>query len=349
MKRFALALGLLTAATLFAAEPKPVEKKPESAHAPAIVDPEQAGPDYQIQGEYEGTAGSAKWGAQVIAWGDGSFQAVFEPGGLPGAGWDGKTRYESIGKTEGDKVLFAPTEKYVHGDGHKAPELVFKPGFTATIAGDTLTGKTDAGEEFTLKHTVRHSPTEGAKAPAGAIVLFDGSNVEAFSGTELNPNGTLKQGGTTKQKFTDFTLHVEFYLPFMPTARGQARGNSGVYLQNKYETQVLDSFALKGMDNECAGIYTKGAPSVNMCYPPLTWQTYDIEFAAARYEGGVKKSKAIVSVTHNGVLVQDKFEIDGSTGGGQKEDPTQDVQSGPIYLQNHGNPVAFRNVWIVAK
>jgi hypothetical protein len=347
MKRFVFALGLLSASVL-AADVKP-KKVEDPKVKTTFVDAERAGMDYKLQGEYEGMAGGAKWGAQVIANGDGNFHAVFEPGGLPGAGWDGKTRYESEGKLEGDKVVFTPTEKYVHGDGHKAPELVFKPGFNGTISGEVLSGKTDGGEAFELKHTVRRSPAEGAKAPAGAIILFDGSNVDAFTGAKLLPNGLMAEGGETKQKFTDFKLHVEFFLPFKPFAHGQERGNSGVYLQHRYETQVLDSFGLKGMDNECGGIYTKIAPTVNMCYPPLTWQTYDIDFTAARYADGKKLSKARVTVIHNGVKIHDNVEIDSSTGGGAKEVATDAVQSGPLYLQNHGNPVAYRNVWLVEK
>jgi hypothetical protein len=348
MKRMLILLGLLAPLTATAADPKP-KKVEDPKIKTTFVDAQQAGVDYKLQGEYEGMAGSTKWGAQVIANGDGNFHAVFEPGGLPGAGWDGKTRYESDGKLEGDKVVFAPTEKFVPGNGHKAPELVFKPGFSAAIVGDTLSGKTDAGEAFELKHTVRHSPAAGAKAPAGAIILFDGSNVDAFTGAKLLPNGLMAEGGETKQKFTDFTLHVEFFLPFKPFAHGQERGNSGVYLQHRYETQVLDSFGLKGMDNECGGIYTKIPPTVNMCYPPLTWQTYDIDFNAARYENGKKTANARVTVVHNGVKVHDNVEIDSSTGGGVKEVPAENVQSGPLYLQNHGNPVAYRNVWIVEK
>ena len=354
MKCFAIALGLFTAATVFAADPTPKPKKVDNTkHNIVFVDPTQAGIDYQLQGEYEGVAGAAKWGAQVVANGDGDFHAVFEPGGLPGAGWDGKTRYESDGKLDGDTVVFKPTDKFTTGDGHKAPELVFKPGFDATISHETLSGKTDAGEAFELKHTVRRSPAEGARPPEGAIVLFDGSNVDAFNGTKILRsgfmNGFMKEGGETKQKFTDFTLHVEFHLPFRPFAHSQERGNSGVILQHRYEIQVLDSFGLKGMDNECGGIYTKTAPVVNMCYPPLSWQTYDIDFTAARYENGVKKSNPVVTVKHNGVLIHDKVAIDGLTGGDIKEDPNEAVQSGPVYLQDHGNPVAFRNVWIVEK
>ncbi|HWE02281.1 MAG TPA: DUF1080 domain-containing protein [Tepidisphaeraceae bacterium] len=349
MKRLAaVALSLVVASSSFAADAKAPRKNESKAHI-TFLDPATAGIDYKIQGEFEGSAGSAKWGAQVIAMGDGKFHAVFEPGGLPGEGWDAKNRYESEGELEGSTVTFKPTDKVAWEEGHIAPPVKINKGFDATLTGDTLTGKTDAGDAFTLKKTLRHSPTEGAKVPAGAIVLFDGSNVDAWNGTKMLEGGLMKEGGETKQKFADFTLHVEFYLPFKPFARSQERGNSGVYSQHRYETQVLDTFGVKGMDNQCGGIYTKSAPLVNMCYPPLTWQTYDIDFTAARYEAGKRTSEAEITVKHNGVLVQDHFKIDGPTGGGSKEIPADAVQVGPIYLQGHGNPVSFRNVWIIEK
>jgi hypothetical protein len=347
-RRIAIVLGLLAATSVFAAD-KPKKPAPDPKQNQTFTDPEKAGIDYKLQGEYVGTAGDAKWGAQVVAMGDGKFHAVFMPGGLPGAGWDAKNRYESAGELAGETVTLKPAEKVAWEEGHFAPPVEIKKGFEATITGDTLTGKTDAGAAFTLKKTVRKSPNEGLKAPAGAIILFDGSNVNAWTGTSLIEGNLMKQGGETKQKFTDYILHVEFILPFKPFARSQGRGNSGVYNQHRYEVQVLDSFGVKGMDNQCGGIYTKNAPSVNMCYPPLTWQTYDIEFTAARYEGGKKKTDAVITAKQNGVLIQDGFKIDGSTGGGKKEDPKDDVQTGPIYLQDHGNPVYYKNVWIVEK
>jgi hypothetical protein len=320
-----------------------------------ILDPTEGGTDFKIQGEYVSDGGAQKWGAQVIAMGDGRFHAVFEPGGLPGQGWDAKTRYESEGQADDQgKVALQGVDKVAWGDGHIPPESVeLKHGFAATIENETLTAKTEAGQTITLKHALRHSAAEGAKPPEGAIVLFDGSNVDAFNGAKIIEDGPwkgfLKEGGETKQKFTDYTLHVEFMLPFKPNARLQGRGNSGVYNQHRYEVQVLDSFGLLGYDNECGGVYTKHPPLVNMCYPPLSWQTYDIEFKAARYKDGQRVSKAVVTVKHNGVLIQDHFEIDGPTGGGKKENPDDDIQTGPLYLQDHHNPVAYRNVWIVEK
>jgi hypothetical protein len=198
-----------------------------------------------------------------------------------------------------------------------------------------------------MKKTERHSPTQDAKPPKGAIVLFDGANADAWESGVVDERHLLAGGTKTKQLFQDFTLHLEFRTPFMPTARGQARGNSGVYLQNRYECQVLDSFGLTGESNECGGIYHLLKPRLNMCLPPLSWQTYDIDFTAAQYDaGGTKTRNAVVTLRHNGVIVHDHAEITGPTGGaGLKETP----EPGPILLQNHGNPVFFRNIWIVEK
>ena len=126
----------------------------------------------------------------------------------------------------------------------------------------------------------------------GPIVLFDGTRPTHFIDGRMTPDGLLMEGATSKQKFRDFTLHLEFRLPFMPTARGQGRANSGVYLQDRYEVQVLDSFGLKGENNECGGIYEIAKPAVNMCYPPLSWQTYDIDFTAAEFNDGKKTADA---------------------------------------------------------
>ncbi len=315
--RLPLFFGVLAA--LAFADPKP---------DPAL-DPTAAGPDFALQGEYEGRLdGKDKLGAQVIAEGKGKFAVVILAGGLPGDGWDGKSRIKVPAQTENDKTTF-------EGKGYKGD-----------LADGKLTGKNADGLEFSLKRVVRKSATDGAKPPQGATVLFDGSGVEAWKNGKIVEEKLLAQGATTKKDYKDFKLHVEFRLPFKPLARGQSRANSGVYIQKRYEIQILDSFGLEPKPNDCASIYEQTAPSVNMCYPPLSWQTYDIEFTAARYDGDGKKTKnAVVTVLHNGVKVQDAVEIKKKTGYGEPEADTP----GPVYLQSHDNPVYFRNIWIVER
>src|SRR5688572_14817834 len=287
------------------------------------LDAESAGPDYADQGEYQNDWG----GAQVIALGQDKFRLVIYKGGLPGAGWDGERNPGLEGQREGDKIAFAPSEN----------------GFKHFVAKGVLKTVTSDGTEYTMNKTERKSPTAGAKPPAKGTLL----DSEAWVNPHFDKTGKLIAAGTkTKQNFTNFMMHCEFILPFKPAGRGQDRGNSGVYIQDRYEVQVLDSFGLKGENNECGGIYSQAKPSVNMCYPPLTWQTYDIDFTSAKFDASGKRIKpAIVTVKHNGVTIHDKYELKDKTGGGKPEG----ASGGPIQLQGHGNPVFFRNIWIVEK
>ena len=307
--------------------------RPAEAKGPAYTDPVKADADFAYQGEFAGTlkddANEIKIGVQVIALGGGKFHGVGYRGGLPGDGWD--------------------KEKKVEGDGEiKDGTLVIKgpDGGYAKCTKDAVTlFSGDDKEVGELKRVVRTSPTLGEKPPQGAVVLFDGKNADAFEGGKVE-EGLLVPAVTSKQKFGSHKLHIEFRLPYQPEDRGQGRGNSGIYLQGRYEVQMLDSFGLEGKDNECGGIYSVKAPDVNMCLPPLAWQTYDIEYTAAKYDGDKVVSKPKVTVWHNGVVIHKDVELpsDRNTTAAPVK---AGAEPGPIYLQDHGNPVRYRNIWVV--
>jgi Domain of Unknown Function (DUF1080) len=193
--------------------------------------------------------------------------------------------------------------------------------------------------------------------PEGAIVLFDGKNLDHWTMIDGKTPAawTILEGGIaqvkggniiTKQKFDGhFKLHVEFRVPYMPKAKGQARGNSGVYVQGRYEVQILDSYGLESKHDDCGAIYEVAAPRVNACKAPTVWQSYDIEFHAPKCENGKKVEPARMTVFHNGVKIHDdvKIPVD-NTRAGLGGDP---CQPGPIMLQDHGNPVQFRSVWLL--
>lgn len=282
---------------------------------PTWTDPAKAAaedPDFKVQGEYlaEGRA------AQVVATGDGKFFISEYAGGLPGAGWDGS----KITKSNGDKAF--------------------------------VSRKLDGFERAERKVSAL-----GAKPPEGAVVLFSGEGIEEWNKAKLE-DGLLMAGTSTKRRFKDFKLHLEFRLPYKPETplTHQDRGNSGIYIFGRYEVQIIDSFGLdydlstwegRNLSDPkqwCGSFYKFKTPDVPMCLPPLTWQSYDIDFTAPKFEGGKKLSNARVTVLHNGVKIHDDVELPKGTGNGGK---LPEVPEGRLQLQGHANPVQFRNIWLV--
>lgn len=324
----------LVAVAAFAVLPSSAQEKkdpPKKKERIAIAEPTKLkdDADFAIQGEYA-TDGDPKMGAQVIARGLGEFEIKFLQGGLPGDGWDGKSSTKATAKRDGSSAS------------------IIGRNTSGTIGDGKLTIKSGLGDGLTFKKVERKSKTIGAKPPEGAVVLFgkegDEKNWNGGKIVELSDGKYLDVGVKSKQAFGAFKAHVEFRLPWMPNSTGQGRANSGVYFQDRYECQVLDSFGLTGENNECGGIYTQFKPSVNMCYPPMLWQTYDIDFAPALFDDTGKKTKnARATVLHNGVTIHDDIEFPKECPGGEKES----AKPGVFQFQNHGDPVVYRNVWVV--
>lgn len=189
--------------------------------------------------------------------------------------------------------------------------------------------------------------------PSDAIVLFDGKDLAQFNEGDkwIIKDGyaiSAKTGITSKQSFGDCQLHVEWASPEKVEGYSQGRGNSGVYLMGRYEVQILDSWGNDTYyDGQAASIYKQSPPLVNACRKPGEWQSYDIIFKAPRFdENGKLTAPAYITVLHNGVLVQNHFELKGGTFWHQPPAYTAHPEKLPMQLQFHGNPVRFRNIWI---
>jgi hypothetical protein len=203
------------------------------------------------------------------------------------------------------------------------------------------------------------TPGQGNAAPSDAIVLFDGTNLDEWTAakdgsaakwTLADGAFTVKAGSgdiRTKRKFNDFQLHIEWRTPQEVKGEGQGRGNSGIFLQENYELQVLDNYENKTYSNGQAGsIYKQLIPLANACKKPGEWQSYDVVFTAPRFnDDGSVKSPARITVIQNGILVQNNAEIKGKTLYIGKPFYEKHGALG-IQLQDHGNPVSYRNIWL---
>ncbi|QDT13309.1 3-keto-disaccharide hydrolase [Planctomycetes bacterium K23_9] len=311
-------------------------KKPEKG--PAYTEPPKKDVSYRLMGEFVGPvtlaeSGEGKnaeqqiLGIQVRPTGKEDFEAVSYFGGLPGEEGHKPGLTKMIGRRAGDFLVLSGGPWAIFVDEQEC-RLVGRDG---TLAG-------------TLERVERSSPTLGAKPPEEALVVFDGTNIDHFTSGQMTKDGLLMQGSDFKPMFQDFNLHVEFRLPYMPLADGQQRGNSGLYLQSRYECQVLDSFGTEPVFNGLGALYRMKTPDLNMAFPPLVWQTYDVQFTAPRWASdGSKLRDAHISSWINGVKVQDDVALPSKTGAGKTEEPLLL----PIRIQDHGDPVRFRNIWIV--
>jgi hypothetical protein len=232
-------------------------------------------------------------------------------------------------------------------------------GYQGEIRDGRFTGSRRSGRlTFEMSRVVHQPPTLNAPPPENAVVLFDGAHFDAWDNADgwvLVPENAMMvtpDAGdlVSKQRFKDVQLHVEFRIPFMPVLRGQSRGNSGVFVQDEYEVQVLDSYGLDGYYDECGALYKVSAPYVNAALPPTQWQTYDITYRAARFnEDGTVKEYPRMTVYHNGFIIQRDQEMPWRTAWKEKDrllpPPTE---PGVIKLQSHrSHYVQFRNVWVV--
>ena len=304
----------------------------------AVVDP-----SFAFVGEYEGSVRLTDSPRSVTAMSlhvnalgsngggdDNRLTGVLLQGRLPGRPGAADNGTQLTGRRFGDDAALT---------GGRFDVVITNPGPEAT-AELRLPDGTPRGR---LKKIDRGSPTLGQQPPPGAVRLFDGTGTEQLVGGKLTPEGWLAEGTETVTAWDDFRLHLEFRLPYKPNAAGQHRGNSGVYLQSRYELQVLDSFGFVPAFNDIGALYRTKRPERIAARPPLTWQTYDIDFRSPKFAGGTKVQPGRLRVWLNSVPVHSGIAIPRKTGAGQPE-------AGfplPTKFQAHKNPVAYRNIWLL--
>ncbi|MEA1950764.1 MAG: DUF1080 domain-containing protein, partial [Planctomycetota bacterium] len=197
------------------------------------------------------------------------------------------------------------------------------------------------------------APKTPLNPPPDAIVLFDGKDLSRWDGGRrwlVKDGVATSRGGSisTKQSFGDCQVHVEWASPSKVVGSGQGCGNSGVYMMGKYEAQILDSYNNETyFDGQAGAIYKQSPPMVNACRAPGQWQTFDIVFRAPRFnKDGSLKSPAAMTVVHNGMVIQNNFQLLGETAWGKPPAYEPHPDKLPMGLQFHGNPVRFRNIWV---
>ncbi len=309
MLRAALVLSITLAATLAAG-------------------PAWAEDDDYVMGNYEGQFTEDGWNgralrAQVAATSAIRWRAVFYVDDARVQITGKKRKFEGA---PGEKER--PRDKIVDFKGtvNLDPELTGPYVITGVLEKETFKGEfsgKEKGGAFELKRVFHKPPTLGMALPEGATMLFDGSsldNLVALTHWRIQADKSVQIQGSdlhTKQEIGSALIHLEFRCPFMPNDNGQARGNSGVYVQGRYEVQVLDSFADLPADNLCGGIYKEAKPVVCASLPPLQWQTYDITFTAPDFDASGNKTKnARITVVHNGITIHDDVELSDRTPGG---------------------------------
>jgi len=228
----------------------------------------------------------------------------------------------------------------------------------------TGNGQSEANEiEVTYKkQMVKITPGDASQPPSDAIILFDGSDLNNWvkkDGTAADwevhdgvftvmPDSIGRNDIYTTQEFGDIQLHLEFKCPETDQDSGQQKGNSGIFIQGRYEIQILDSFESKTDPNrQCGSMYNQYEPLVNACRKPGEWQTYDIIFTAPRFNNeGSLKTPGKITVLQNGVLIQNCAEISGPTGDVRTTNYKESDLKQPLVLQEHSDLVSFRNIWI---
>lgn len=305
----------------------------------------QADDDDKIMGNYQGAFTSKGWEAtpiraEVVAMSKINWRINLYLGGDDGS----EKKFEVPARlSEGTATVDGDVD--FRGE-HKVRGTLKDGAFVGKLDGRDQDG------EFTLKRVMLQSPTLGKPVPEGGISLLDGTNIAAnwVRSPEqwcMQADGSMEVCSSnlvTTQEFGDAEYHIEFMCPFKPNARDQERGNSGVYFMGRYEMQVLDNFGDATADNWCGGIYKKAKPLLNASLPPLTWQTYDVTFIAPKFDAsGNKIADAELTVLHNGKLIHDKVKLSGPTPGGVSD---VDAPTGPLLLQDHDNPVRYKNIWV---